>query len=96
MASIGMPRNSLARFQIIEYFRAFLGGRIGMSMLKSLMIISVFLVRLRCLSSRMVKTTPTTMLTVATTVARVEMTSMRFTRPREAQSTRVEEAGRDI
>jgi cellulose synthase/poly-beta-1,6-N-acetylglucosamine synthase-like glycosyltransferase len=40
VASIGMPRSFLARFQVIEYFRAFLGGRTGMSMLKSLMIIS--------------------------------------------------------
>jgi cellulose synthase/poly-beta-1,6-N-acetylglucosamine synthase-like glycosyltransferase len=40
VAQVKMPRNFLARFQLIEYFRAFLGGRIGMSMLKSLMIIS--------------------------------------------------------
>jgi cellulose synthase/poly-beta-1,6-N-acetylglucosamine synthase-like glycosyltransferase len=37
---VGMPRNSLARFQILEYLRAFLGGRIGLSMLKSLLIVS--------------------------------------------------------
>jgi cellulose synthase/poly-beta-1,6-N-acetylglucosamine synthase-like glycosyltransferase len=37
---VRMPRNILARFQVIEYFRAFLGGRIGLSMLKSLLIIS--------------------------------------------------------
>ncbi len=37
---VRMPRNPLARFQVIEYFRAFLGGRIGLSMLKSLLIIS--------------------------------------------------------
>jgi len=40
VVSVGMPHNSLARFQVIEYFRAFLGGRTGMSMLRSLMIIS--------------------------------------------------------
>jgi cellulose synthase/poly-beta-1,6-N-acetylglucosamine synthase-like glycosyltransferase len=38
--SVQLPTNALARFQVIEYFRAFLGGRTGMSMLKSLMIIS--------------------------------------------------------
>jgi cellulose synthase/poly-beta-1,6-N-acetylglucosamine synthase-like glycosyltransferase len=37
---VRLPRNALARFQIIEYFRAFLGGRIGMSMLKSMLIVS--------------------------------------------------------
>jgi len=37
---IGMPKNFLARLQIIEYFRAFLGGRMGLNMLKSLLIIS--------------------------------------------------------
>jgi len=37
---IGMPRNTLARFQILEYLRAFLGGRMGMSMLNCLLIIS--------------------------------------------------------
>ncbi len=34
------PRNSLARFQTVEYLRAFLFGRIGWSRLNSLMIIS--------------------------------------------------------
>ena len=38
---IRLPRNILARFQILEYFRAFLGGRIGMSHIKSILIISV-------------------------------------------------------
>ncbi len=37
---VGMPRNTLARFQILEYLRAFLGGRMGMSMLNCLLIVS--------------------------------------------------------
>jgi cellulose synthase/poly-beta-1,6-N-acetylglucosamine synthase-like glycosyltransferase len=37
---VRLPQNVLARFQILEYFRAFLGGRIGMSMLKSVLIVS--------------------------------------------------------
>jgi cellulose synthase/poly-beta-1,6-N-acetylglucosamine synthase-like glycosyltransferase len=37
---VRLPRNALARFQVIEYFRAFLGGRIGMSMLQSMLIVS--------------------------------------------------------
>jgi len=37
---IGMPKNFLARLQIIEYFRAFLGGRMGLNTVKSLLIIS--------------------------------------------------------
>ncbi len=37
---VELPRNFLARFQIIEYLRAFLGGRIGMGMMKSILIIS--------------------------------------------------------
>lgn len=37
---VRLPRNSLARFQILEYLRAFLGGRIGMNMLNSTLIIS--------------------------------------------------------
>ena len=40
VTKVGLPRNSLARFQILEYLRAFLGGRIGMNMLKSTLIIS--------------------------------------------------------
>ena len=37
---IGIPRNWIARFQILEYLRAFLGGRLGMSMIRSILIIS--------------------------------------------------------
>lgn len=37
---VGMPRNALARFQILEYLRAFLGGRMGMSLMNCLLIIS--------------------------------------------------------
>ncbi len=37
---IRLPRNILARFQTLEYFRAFLAGRIGMSLVKSNLIIS--------------------------------------------------------
>jgi cellulose synthase/poly-beta-1,6-N-acetylglucosamine synthase-like glycosyltransferase len=37
---VGLPRNWIARFQILEYLRAFLGGRMGMSMMRSTLIIS--------------------------------------------------------
>lgn len=37
---VGMPKNFLARIQIIEYFRAFLGGRMGLNAIRSLLIIS--------------------------------------------------------
>jgi cellulose synthase/poly-beta-1,6-N-acetylglucosamine synthase-like glycosyltransferase len=37
---IGIPGNWIVRFQILEYLRAFLGGRLGMSMLGSTLIIS--------------------------------------------------------
>jgi cellulose synthase/poly-beta-1,6-N-acetylglucosamine synthase-like glycosyltransferase len=40
VVSVSLPRNILARFQIIEYFRAFLGGRLGLSMLRGILIIS--------------------------------------------------------
>jgi cellulose synthase/poly-beta-1,6-N-acetylglucosamine synthase-like glycosyltransferase len=38
--AVGIPRNWIARFQVLEYLRAFLGGRLGMSMLRSTLIIS--------------------------------------------------------
>ncbi len=37
---IGLPKRSLPVFQVVEYLRAFLGGRIGWSSLRSLLIIS--------------------------------------------------------
>lgn len=37
---VGMPRHSLAVFQVVEYLRAFLGGRLGWSWLNGLLIIS--------------------------------------------------------
>lgn len=40
LQSIGLPRNKLAMFQIIEYLRAFLTGRMGWSALDCLLIIS--------------------------------------------------------
>lgn len=40
IAEIGIPENLIARFQVIEYLRAFLGGRIAFSFLNSLLIIS--------------------------------------------------------
>jgi len=40
VTKVRLPRNTLARFQVLEYFRAFLGGRIGMSLIKSILIIS--------------------------------------------------------
>ncbi len=38
--TVGLPRNWIARFQVLEYLRAFLGGRLGMSMLRSTLIVS--------------------------------------------------------
>jgi cellulose synthase/poly-beta-1,6-N-acetylglucosamine synthase-like glycosyltransferase len=40
VVEVGIPRNWIARFQILEYLRAFLGGRMGMSMMKSTLIVS--------------------------------------------------------
>lgn len=40
VTQVGLPRNSLATFQVIEYFRAFLVGRLAWSRLHSLLIIS--------------------------------------------------------
>jgi cellulose synthase/poly-beta-1,6-N-acetylglucosamine synthase-like glycosyltransferase len=37
---VGLPRNWIARFQILEYLRAFLGGRMGMAMMRSTLIVS--------------------------------------------------------
>ena len=37
---VGIPRNWIARFQILEYLRAFLGGRLGMNMIRSTLIVS--------------------------------------------------------
>jgi len=37
---IGLPKKALPVFQVVEYLRAFLGGRIGWSSLRSLLIIS--------------------------------------------------------
>jgi cellulose synthase/poly-beta-1,6-N-acetylglucosamine synthase-like glycosyltransferase len=37
---VNMPRNWLARIQIVEYLRAFLGSRLGLSKIGSLLIIS--------------------------------------------------------
>ncbi|MBN1288769.1 MAG: glycosyltransferase [Actinobacteria bacterium] len=40
IAEVKLPRNILANLQIVEYLRAFLGGRMGWSALRSLLIIS--------------------------------------------------------
>lgn len=40
VVNVELPKSGLAKFQIVEYFRAFLVGRIGWSSLNSLLIIS--------------------------------------------------------
>lgn len=40
LTSVGLPRNPLALFQIVEYLRAFLFGRLGWSPLNAVLIIS--------------------------------------------------------
>jgi cellulose synthase/poly-beta-1,6-N-acetylglucosamine synthase-like glycosyltransferase len=40
VTEVGIPRNWIARFQILEYLRAFLGARLGMAMMRSTLIIS--------------------------------------------------------
>jgi len=40
LAKVGLPRNPLALFQIVEYLRAFLFGRIGWNSINALLIIS--------------------------------------------------------
>jgi cellulose synthase/poly-beta-1,6-N-acetylglucosamine synthase-like glycosyltransferase len=40
VVTVGIPKNWIARFQILEYLRAFLGGRMGMAMMKSTLIVS--------------------------------------------------------
>lgn len=40
LAKINIPRGHLARFQTIEYLRAFMAGRLGWAQLRSLLIIS--------------------------------------------------------
>ena len=40
LVSIGIPANWLARFQVVEYLRAFLFGRLGWSPLNSVLIVS--------------------------------------------------------
>jgi cellulose synthase/poly-beta-1,6-N-acetylglucosamine synthase-like glycosyltransferase len=40
IVGVGIPRNWIARFQILEYLRAFLGGRLGMAMMRSTLIVS--------------------------------------------------------
>ncbi len=40
LVEIGLPKNTLALFQVVEYLRAFLFGRLGWSVLDALLIIS--------------------------------------------------------
>lgn len=40
VTEVRLPRNWLARFQVVEYLRAFLGGRVAMSAANALLIVS--------------------------------------------------------
>jgi len=40
VVAIGLPKSHLARFQVVEYLRAFLAGRVSLSLVNGLMIIS--------------------------------------------------------
>jgi cellulose synthase/poly-beta-1,6-N-acetylglucosamine synthase-like glycosyltransferase len=40
VTKVGAPRTLLARFQVVEYLRAFLGGRVALSYMNSLLLIS--------------------------------------------------------
>jgi cellulose synthase/poly-beta-1,6-N-acetylglucosamine synthase-like glycosyltransferase len=40
VTSIGLPASWIARFQVVEYLRAFLGGRVAFSFMNSLLLIS--------------------------------------------------------
>lgn len=40
VVAVGIPRGWIARFQVLEYLRAFLGGRMGMALLRSTLIVS--------------------------------------------------------
>lgn len=40
VVDIGLPKSHLARFQVVEYLRAFLAGRVSLSLVNGLMIIS--------------------------------------------------------
>jgi cellulose synthase/poly-beta-1,6-N-acetylglucosamine synthase-like glycosyltransferase len=40
VTEVGIPRNWIARFQILEYLRSFLGARLGMAMMRSTLIVS--------------------------------------------------------
>jgi cellulose synthase/poly-beta-1,6-N-acetylglucosamine synthase-like glycosyltransferase len=40
LEKVGLPRNPLALFQVVEYLRAFLGGRLGWSAINGMLIVS--------------------------------------------------------
>ena len=40
VVDVGLPKSHLARFQVVEYLRAFLAGRVSLSLVNGLMIIS--------------------------------------------------------